>query len=100
MSTRLKLTNTSSGVPLVLNASAIISLYASSSDDACFVLNSNSQANFNEGTTKLVGQFTLAPGQANDFAKELNSALTSNPGGPVLELRTKAKIFNYIISAF
>ena len=97
MSQRLKLTNTSSGVPLVLNASAIISLYANSSNDGCFVVNSNSQANFSTGSTKLVGQFTLAAGQANDFAKELNSALTSNPGGPVLKLHTKATILNYTI---
>ena len=96
MSTRLKLTNTN-GAPLVLNASAIISLYANNSGDGCYVLNSNSQANFNSGATKLVGSFTVTGGSYNDFAKELNSALTSSPGGRVIELRTKAKITNYTI---
>lgn len=96
MSTRLKLTNTS-GAPLVLNASAIISLYADNMDSACYVLNSNSQADQNLGTTKLAGQFTITGGSYNDFAKELNSALTSNPGGPVVKLHTEAKITDYVI---
>ena len=99
MSTRLKLTNTS-GAPIVLNASAIISLYANNSGDACYVLNSNSQADYNQGTSKLVGQFTVTGGSYNDFAKEINSALTSNPGGPVIKLHTKAKITNYVIKPF
>jgi hypothetical protein len=96
MSTRLKLTNTN-GVPIVLNASAIISLYADSMDSACYVLNSNSQADSNLGSTKLAGQFTITGGSYNDFAKELNSALTSRPGGPVLQLHTEAVITDYVI---
>tara|TARA_R110001606_G_C15142138_1_gene624688 strand:- start:377 stop:676 length:300 start_codon:yes stop_codon:yes gene_type:complete len=99
MSTRLKLTNTN-GVPIVLNASAIIGLYADNSDTACYVLNSNSQASTDLGSTKLAGQFTITGGSYNDFAKELNSALTSNPGGPVLQLHTEAKITNYVILPF
>jgi hypothetical protein len=99
MSTRLKLTNTN-GVPIVLNASAIIGLYADNSGDACYVLNSNSQADANAGSTKLAGEFTITGGSYNDFAKELNSALTSNPGGPVLQLHTEAKITNYVIKSF
>lgn len=98
MSTRLKLTNTN-GVPIVLNASAIIGLYADNSNTACYVLNSNSQADANAGSTKLAGEFTIT-GNYNDFAKELNSALTSNPGGPVLQLHTEAKITNYVIKSF
>ena len=96
MSIRLKLTNTASA-PIVLNASAIITLYADNSDSACYVLNSNSQADQNLGSTKLAGQFTITGGSYNDFAKELNSALTSNPGGPVIELFTEAKITDYVI---
>jgi hypothetical protein len=96
MSTKLKLTNTN-GAPLVLNASAIISLYANNTNDGCYVLNSNSQANYNLGTSKLVGSFTVTGGSYNDFAKELNSALTSSPGGPVIKLHTKAKITNYTV---
>jgi len=96
MGIRLKLTNTTSA-PIVLNASAIITLYANNTDSACYVLNSNSQADLNLGSTKLAGQFTITGGRYNDFAKEINSALTSNPGGPVIKLHTEAKITNYVI---
>jgi len=96
MGIRLKLTNTTSA-PIVLNASAIITLYANNTDSACYVLNSNSQADLNLGSTKLAGQFTITGGSYNDFAKEINSALTSNPGGPVIKLHTEAKITNYVI---
>jgi hypothetical protein len=96
MSTLLKLTNTASA-PIVLNASAIITLYANNTDSACYVLNSNSQADQNLGSTKLAGQFTVTGGSYNDFAKEINSALTSNPGGPVIKLHTEAKITDYVI---
>lgn len=96
MAIRLKLTNTN-GAPIVLNASEIITLYANNMDSACYVLNSNSQADQNLGTTKLAGQFTITGGSYNDFAKEINSALTSNPGGPVIKLHTEAEITNYVI---
>lgn len=96
MSTKLKLTNTN-GLPLVLNASSIITLYADNLGSACYVLNSNSQADQNLGSTKLAGQFTITGDSYNNFAKEINSALTSNPGGTVIKLHTKAQITDYII---
>lgn len=99
----LKLTNTDATFgenPVVLNAKGIITVYADNTNSSCFVITTASKGN--QGafppSFKSIGVFTITGDTYANFAKQINSALTGNPGGGVLEVFTKGKIDNYVIN--
>lgn len=97
----LKLTNTDATFgenPVVLNAKGIITVYADNTNSACYVITTASKGNQGSGSTKSIGTFTITGDTYANFAKQINSALTGNPGGSVLEVFTKGKIDNYVIN--
>lgn len=97
----LKLTNTDATFgenPVVLNAKGIITVYADNTNSSCFVITTASKGNPGSGSIKSVGVFTITGDTYANFAKQINSALTGNPGGSVLEVFTKGKIDNYVIN--
>ena len=96
----LKFTNVASsfqgGVPIVLNGENLISIYADNTDSACWVINLNSEADYTEGLVRNVGQIILTEGTGyDDFAKEVNEAITSAPSASVIPVNTTAEISTF-----
>lgn len=101
MSKLLKLTNTDAtfgGNPIVLNLDSIITIFADNTNSSAFVSFTSSKGNGGSGSTKGIGVFTITGDTYVNFAKEINSALTSAPGGSVIKLHTKGQVDTFIIN--
>ena len=53
---------------------------------------------FRKAVEKGVGTFVVSGDTHNNFAKEINSALTSAPGGSVIKLHTKGQVDTFTIN--
>ena len=101
MSKLLKLTNTDAtfgGNPIVLNLDSIITVFPDATESSCFVIFTSSKGNGGSGSTKGVGTFIVSGDTYNNFAKEINSAITAAPGGSVIKLHTKAQVDTFTIN--
>jgi hypothetical protein len=101
MSKLLKLTNTDAtfgGNPIVLNLDSVITVYPDATDSSCLVFFTSSKGNGGSGSTKGIGTFVVTGDTHNNFAKEINSALTSAPGGSVIKLYTKGQVDTFTIN--
>ncbi len=93
----LKLTNVelSDGVKeLVLNLDNIITIYAKPDETSCYIFWSDCAIDSMSEQSTGVGLITITGDTYANFSKEVNAAITSSPGGRVIELWTKGKVTN------
>jgi hypothetical protein len=101
MSKLLKLTNTDAtfgGNPIVLNLDSVITVFPDATGSSCFVIFTSSKGNGGSGSTKGVGTFVVSGDTHNNFAKEINSAITAARGVSVIKLHTKAQVDTFTIN--
>ncbi len=79
---------------IVLNLDNIITIYAKLDETTCYIFWSDSSIDSMAEVSTGVGLITITGDTYANFAKQVNSAITSSPGGRVIELRTKGKVIN------
>jgi hypothetical protein len=79
---------------IVLNLDNIITIYAKLDETTCYIFWSDCATDSMMEQSTGVGLITITGDTYANFAKQVNAAITSSPGGRVIELRTKGKVTN------
>ncbi len=79
---------------LILNLDNIITIYAKPDETSCYIFWSDCAIDSMMSQSTGVGLITITGDTYANFSKQVNAAITSSPGGRVIDLATKGKVTN------